>query len=171
VKAPLVLQNLAYFDKLCGSSTATKNVILASTKWPPSPTNKELTRETDLTNMRPGSRVHRFENSADSAWTIVNLILADAFTFDTAALQEHVQQMRISLTKHNDQRLVNDLVALLRDQNRMADQLKKSGGVQIGDGGLWDNLVKNEKQIRDILGQIERKISLPQKLKTFFRLR
>ncbi|GLB39699.1 putative 50S ribosome-binding GTPase [Lyophyllum shimeji] len=170
VRAPLVLKNLAYFDKLCGS-TATKNVILASTKWPGSPTNKELTREEDLTNIRPGSRVHRFANAHDSAWTIVNLILADAFTFDTAALQENLEQLRGSLKKHDEPRLINDLETLLQDQNSMAGQLKQSGGVQIGDGGLWDKLVKNEKQIRDTLGKIGRKVTLSQKLKTFFRLR
>lgn len=126
---------------------------------PPSATGKELTRGTNLTNIRSGSQVHHFENSPD-AWKTVNLILAGAFTLDTAALQEHVEQLGYSLTNHNDRRLINDLVALLQGQTRMADHLKESGGSQTGDGGLWDKLVKKEKGILENLGQIGRKVPL-----------
>jgi len=169
VKASSVLKNLKYFDTLCGD-IATKNVILASTKWSLSPTEKEILREKELTDIRPGSRVYRFQDSVDSAWAIVNLILADAFTFDTEALNEHVSQLRSSLKKGSDQDLITRLEGLLQDQNGMSEQLKRAGGVQVGDGGLWDKLVKNDNEIRATLGQISTKVSLSQKLKKFFRL-
>ncbi|KAF8064963.1 P-loop containing nucleoside triphosphate hydrolase protein [Lyophyllum atratum] len=171
LSASTVLRNLAYFDGLCGSA-ATKNVILASTKWSPNPTEKEMTRQVDLANIRPGSRVHRFENTTDSAWAIVNMILADAFTFDTEALQEHVKLLGDSLKrKGNDQRLITELEASLQEQNRMAEQLKRAGGVQIGDGGLWEKLVENDKTMRGTLAQIGNKIPISLKIKSFFRLR
>ncbi|GLB39634.1 putative 50S ribosome-binding GTPase [Lyophyllum shimeji] len=153
VKSSYVLKNLKHFDLSCGD-IATKNVILASTKWARNFTDKEvlLLREKELAGIRPGSRVYRFEDSHESAWAIVNLILADAFTFDTDALKEHVSNLRSSLKKGNDQDLITKLEALLQEQNKMAEQLKQAGGVQEGDGGLWDKLVKNDNEIRATFG-------------------
>jgi hypothetical protein len=107
-----VLQNLGHFDRLCGV-IATKNVILASTKWSLSGTAPMGIREQDLTNIRPGSRVHRFEDTPNSAWGIVNLILAEAFTFDTEALQAQLKDPR---RKGNKAHLITKLQASLQEQ-------------------------------------------------------
>ncbi|KAG6811106.1 hypothetical protein H0H92_008953 [Tricholoma furcatifolium] len=169
-------KNLDHFDKLCGDR-ATKNVLLITTKWSVPPSQSELNREAALQDpahwghlIRRGSRMRRLEDaSPDCAWSVVNLSIADAFTFDTEKIKDDLKGMRDSLKKKKDgHRLITTLEELLVSQNVMALELKRSEELPIDDI-LWNQLVANDRRLRDTLYQIDVKVPLSQKLKAFFK--
>jgi len=169
-------KRLDEFNALC-KDRATKNVILATTKWTTPPTAAELKRESQLEGpdhwgqlIRHGSRMRRLsDDTFESAWMLVKLILADAFTFDIET-DRISDEMKRSLEKKKDidgQPLIDKLRDLFRLQNSMASELRQSDG---GDQVLWQRLVDNDKQIRNILYHISTKVPLSQKIKAFFKI-
>ncbi|KAG6811111.1 hypothetical protein H0H92_008958 [Tricholoma furcatifolium] len=171
----LARENLDHFESLCGEA-ATKNVILATTKWTTPPKESDLQREAELQGprhwgqlIRRGSRMCRLDDmSYDAAWRLINLSLADAFTFDTERIKDDVERMRESLKKKGDgPRLMSTLEDLLVSQNQMALEMRRAGGLT---DVLWSRLVENDRRIRDTVRQINAKIPLSQKVKSFFKL-
>jgi hypothetical protein len=77
-ESPLV--HLLSFEKLCREDL-TKRIILATTMWKHVNEEKGLQREAELrrtywkTMIDRGSEVVRFEDTAESAWSIVRLLL------------------------------------------------------------------------------------------------
>ncbi|KAG6833276.1 hypothetical protein H0H87_009451 [Tephrocybe sp. NHM501043] len=171
----LARNNLDHFERLCGDA-ATKNVILATTKWTTPPKDSDLQREAELQGpmhwgqlLRRGSRMCRLDDvSYDAAWRLINLSLADAFTFDTEKIKDDVERMKESLKKKGEGlRLITTLEELLISQNNMAMDMKRGGGLT---DILWNQLVENDKHIRDTLRQISTKVPLSQKVKSFFKI-
>ncbi|KAF5384428.1 hypothetical protein D9615_003468 [Tricholomella constricta] len=170
----LACENLDYFDRLCAERN-TQNVLLATAKWSSSGKNLEADREAELMGPehwqpllnRVGSRMGRLlDSTGKSAWALVNLIIADAFTFDTEKIEDDMRLMKESLKKKGDgPRLIAELEALLRSQKAMAQQLK---GAKAVDDHLWKELVENDKQIRDNIRQIGTKVTLTERVKAFF---
>ncbi|KAG6917335.1 hypothetical protein DXG01_002906 [Tephrocybe rancida] len=168
-------KNLDRFENLCGDA-ATQNVILATTKWTSPPNDQDVQRESELQGprhwgqlIRRGSRMCRLDDiSYDAAWKLINLSLADAFTFDTEKIKDDVERIRESLKKKSDgQRLMSTLEELLISQNDMALEMKRGGGLT---DVLWNQLVENDRRIRDTVRQINVKVPLSQKVKSFFKL-
>ncbi|KAG6840416.1 hypothetical protein C0991_006810 [Blastosporella zonata] len=171
----LARKNLDQFESLCGDA-ATKNVLLATTKWTSPPKDSDLGREAELQGprhwgqlIRRGSRMCRLDDiSYDAAWRLINLSLADAFTFDTEKIQDDVERIRESLKKKGEgQRLITTLEELLISQNNMAMDMKRGGGLT---DVLWNQLVENDRRIRETLRQINAKVPLSLKVKKFFKL-
>ncbi|KAG6820494.1 hypothetical protein H0H93_016301 [Arthromyces matolae] len=170
-----VWKNLNRFEALCGDA-ATQNILLTTTKWTSPPKDSDLQKETELQGpthwgplIRRGSRMCRLDDASyDSAWKLINLSLADAFTFDTEKIKDDVERMRESLKMKGDNlRLISTLEELLISQNNMALEMKGGGSTDT----LWNHLVDNDRRIRDVLRQINLKVPLSQKLKSFFKLR
>ncbi|KAG6852770.1 hypothetical protein C0991_009210 [Blastosporella zonata] len=165
-------KNLDHFEKLCGDR-GTKNVILVTTKWSSPPSDFEMKRETDLRApahwghlVRRGFRMRRLEDaSSDCAWSLIHFSLADAFTFDTQKIKDDLAGMRESLKKR-DRQLITTLEELLLSQNNMALELKRDEGLS---DVLWNQLVANDRRLRDTLRQIGTKVSISQKVKAFFK--
>jgi len=68
-------ENLWMFDTLC-RPPAFQNVVLATTKWSDIPAHVGQLREQQLSEQYwTGAGVHRFVNTYDSAWDIVDVVL------------------------------------------------------------------------------------------------
>ncbi|KAH0578627.1 hypothetical protein H2248_003765 [Termitomyces sp. 'cryptogamus'] len=169
----LARKNLDRFESLCGD-TATKNVLLVTTKWTTPPKDSDLDREAQLQGpghwgqlIRRGSRMCRLDDlSYEAAWKLINLSLADAFTFDTEKIKDDVDRIRESLNKKGDsQGLITTLEELLLSQNNMALEMKRGGSTDI----LWSQLVENDRRVRDTLRQLNAKVPLSQKFISFLK--
>src|ERR1700733_15207455 len=79
--------NLQMFNTLC-LPPAFRNVILATTKWRTTPADVGQRREQQMSKEYwTGSNVARFDNTFQSAWSMINRIL-EKDTVDTSLIHE-----------------------------------------------------------------------------------
>ncbi|KAG6847835.1 hypothetical protein H0H93_005621, partial [Arthromyces matolae] len=145
----MIQKNLDQLERLCGNS-ATKNVLFVTTKWTSPPMKWNLEREAQMMSQQnhctKGMRIQRLADiSADAAWNVVNLSLADAFTFDTEKIMDDVSASK----RHGDGRRFSTLENLLKNQHKIAQEWKTSGFSNAL--SMWDQLAANDRKIRDAL--------------------
>ncbi|RDB17362.1 GTPase IMAP family member 4 [Hypsizygus marmoreus] len=158
-------KNLDMFNKLCGRE-ATKNVILATTKWSEVKPDVAARRETQLKKehwaemVKLGSTVLRFEDTQESAWAIVDHIIESSKkknAVDAVQIQlEMVEVEKLLAETEAGRTLRYTLRELLEAQKQMAARMQKGGG----DGNMNEMVEENENKIRSTLNQI-RALNIP----------
>lgn len=153
------LKNLDMFNKLCGDE-GTKNVILATTKWGEVSPEVGARREQQLKDRhwKPmidlGSQLHRFGDSKESGWTIIEAILSNSDrkdAVDAIAIQRELVEIDKILPETQAGRTLRyTLAELLESQRQTAAQLRKDQG----NPELRDALEENERKIRTTLQQL-----------------
>lgn len=165
-------KNLDMFNKLCGAE-ATKNVILATTKW--SDVTKEVgeRREKQLRDehwkymLDLGSSMNRFDSTQRSARRIVNTILAKDI-LDAFQIQRELGDIDNILAETEAGRTLRyTLKELLEQQKSMAAQLRH----EERSPDLQEKIAENEAKIRSNLAQIKAlNIPLSRKVMRFLGL-
>ncbi|KAG6917337.1 hypothetical protein DXG01_002908 [Tephrocybe rancida] len=126
-------KNLDMFNKLIGKD-ATKNVVLATTKWGDIPDEVGGRREEQLRERHwkwmvdLGAKLFRFTDSRESGWAIIQHILDQAAAQDVDAVeiqQELVEVKKILPDTEAGQALLYTLEELLENQRMAAAQLRK----------------------------------------------
>jgi len=147
-------RNLDMFQKLCGKD-ATRNVILATTKWSEiSPElgerrEKQLRGEHWQDMLLLGSRMRRFESTQTSARYIIDDILARNAVDPTLIQFELVRIDKFLAETEAGRTLRYTLVELLEAQKKAAEQLLKD------DGDKTRNVIlETDNKIRSLVGQI-----------------
>ncbi|KAG6820497.1 hypothetical protein H0H93_016304 [Arthromyces matolae] len=158
-------KNLDMFYKLCGPD-ASKNIVLATTKWGEIMGDVGDRREQQLRDehwkdiIGRGSTMARFERTQTSAQKIIKDILArDAIT-SVQIQSELVDIDKLLAETAAGQTLRYSLKDLLELQKRMAVQLRAQGGEDVR-----DQIIENDNKIRGLLAQIRAlNIPLPRKI-------
>lgn len=176
------LRNLRMFHKLCGD-TALRNVVLATTMWTPKMLpDKGIQREKELqeTFWKPmldlGCATARFQNTFDSAWSVVDSILDKNHVPSPLLLQEEL----IALNKHLSETqagmvLRDELQRVVEQQKKILRQLEEaSRGTQ--DQVVLDELAadydKQQEQLRRTLDEVQQlKVPLGRRILRFFTFR
>ncbi|KAG5651161.1 hypothetical protein H0H81_009653 [Sphagnurus paluster] len=152
-------KNLKMFRELCGDA-ATKNVILATTKWSDINGSVGESREKQLKEkhwadlIQRGYELYRFDNAKESGLEIVNRILekvkqAGNQTPEILAIQnELVEIERILPETSAGRNLRYTLQELVDIQRRVAAQLRK-------DEDASDLKEENEKKLESTLRQLD----------------
>ncbi|KAG6811107.1 hypothetical protein H0H92_008954 [Tricholoma furcatifolium] len=144
-------KNLDMFNKLCGDA-ATKNVILATTKWSEVPEELADRREVQLRDrhwdsmIKLGARLRRFTDTQESGWNIIHSILhgVTMSDIDTVEIQKELVEIRTMLPETQaGQALRYTLEELLESQRLAAAQLRKD---------------QNSSEVRALLQDTEKKI-------------
>ncbi|KAG6833274.1 hypothetical protein H0H87_009449 [Tephrocybe sp. NHM501043] len=126
-------KNLDMFNKLIGKD-ATKNVILATTKWGEIPAEVGDRREEQLRERHwkwmvdLGAKLFRFTDSQESGWKIIQHILDQTATqdVDTVEIQQELVELKKILPETEaGQALLYTLEELLENQRLAAAQLRK----------------------------------------------
>jgi len=131
------LKNLRMFKKLCGDN-ALKNVILTTTMWDEvdeeigEEREQELKREYWSGMIKRGSTTARFQNTSDSAWSIADPLIQNAYRQRALKLQEELVDMKRQLRETDaGQQLYGTLESLfLRRQEtlrKIQDEMKRRG--------------------------------------------
>jgi len=90
-------ENLRMFNTLC-HPPAFQNVILATTKWGNIPAHVGQPRERQLSEQYwTGTGVHRFDNTYESAWAIVDVIL-EKIPVDAALFHQELDDLQRRLS-------------------------------------------------------------------------
>jgi len=123
------LKNLRMFANLCGDD-AIRNVILVTTMWTPANEVKGNLREADIranywkAMLDHGSRTMRFENTFESAWTIITEIMSR----DTARallVQREIVDFRRRINETQAGIALNDILRRLLEQSLRAGKLEE----------------------------------------------
>ncbi|KAG6811110.1 hypothetical protein H0H92_008957 [Tricholoma furcatifolium] len=126
-------KNLDMFNKLIGED-ATKNIVLATTKWSEIPEEVGERREEQLRDrhwkwmLDLGAKLGRFTGSSESGWNLLHIILDQANALDVDALeiqQELVEIKKILPDTEAGQTLRYTLEELLETQRIAAAQLQQ----------------------------------------------
>ncbi|KAG6811113.1 hypothetical protein H0H92_008960 [Tricholoma furcatifolium] len=126
-------KNLDMFNKLIGES-ATKNVVLATTKWGDIPDEVGARREEQLRERHwkwmidLGAKLYRFTDSREAGWAIIQHILDQVATqdVDTVEIQQELVEVKKLLPETEaGQALLYTLEELLETQRQAAAQLRK----------------------------------------------
>ena len=129
-----ILTNLRMFRRLCGDQNL-KNVMLATTKWGITPTADAERRDRELHSqtgywapmIAKGSLIRRFENSAASAQTLIEELLADGQKFVPAIQEEMAQGKKLSDTEagaYIDQTLNTMKEQHRKDKEALIEEMK-----------------------------------------------
>jgi hypothetical protein len=170
-------KNFDMFRKLCGDGAAA-SVILGTTKWAEVHQGVAERREKQLieTYWRDmtgqGSRVRRFLDTSESAWTIVYCILDALAKIEALKIQEELVNLQEIIPETDAGKTLRyTLQQLLEMQKQMAEELaaQAAGG---DDAQVQAKLEEHRNQMRTTLKQInDLKISLSRRMKGFFGLR
>ena len=162
-------KNLTMFNKLCGED-ALKKVVLATTKWCDVTPNVGPSREQQLSSnywhdmLRQGSQMERFENTYESAWAIVNLILDEDSVI--ALIQEELIDLQNCLPETEAGKTLR--YTLLEVHKKLALRLQDEKDTE-ADEGLGDRDEEIMERLRSTLNQIqELKVPLSRRIITFF---
>ena len=124
------LKNLNMFANLCGDD-AVRNVILTTTMWSRVQADVGFRREKELrgkywkTMLDLGSGTHRFLDTYESAWSIINVFLKKDQN-DTLLLQEEMVDLEMRLSEtHAGKTLYSELQKLLADQKDIVRSLQE----------------------------------------------
>ncbi|KAG6833278.1 hypothetical protein H0H87_009453 [Tephrocybe sp. NHM501043] len=126
-------KNLDMFNKLCGDA-ATKNVILATTKWSQVAGGTADRREGQLKDrhwdgmIRLGARMARFTDTHESGWNIIGSILDHMSTSDIDAVEIQKELVEIDMS---------------HDKGKQWKKEVKSDDVFIDDGKAGDLFINN----------------------------
>ncbi|KAG6840419.1 hypothetical protein C0991_006813 [Blastosporella zonata] len=152
-------KNLDMFNKLIGKD-ATKNVVLATTKWGDIPEDVGARREEQLGERHwkwmvdLGAKLLRFTDSQESGWNIIQHILDQAATqeiVDTVEIQQELVEVKKILPETEaGQALLYTLEELLENQRLAAAQLRKD---ETSDQ-VKDIMRETDQKIRETLRQI-----------------
>jgi hypothetical protein len=161
-------KNLTMFNKLCGED-ASRNIILATTKWSHVALDAGQRREEQLSDtywremIAHGSSMARFMNTKKSASEIVKLILKkppmDALLIqeELVDLQKRLPETEAGMTlRYTLQELLEDQKAITRQlrEDTISRQLRKDAGGQMSEE-LRVRCEEAEKRLRSTLTQIE----------------
>jgi hypothetical protein len=170
-------KNFDMFRKLCGDGAAA-SVILGTTKWAEVHQGVAERREKQLieTYWRDmtgqGSRVRRFLDTSESAWTIVYCILDALAKIEALKIQEELVNLQAIIPETDAGKTLRyTLQQLLEMQKQMAEELaaQAAGG---DDAQVQAKLEEHQNQMRATLKQIsDLKISISRRVLGFFGLR
>ncbi|KAH7925383.1 hypothetical protein BV22DRAFT_437890 [Leucogyrophana mollusca] len=170
-------KNFLMFNKLVGPE-ATRNVILATTKWTHITEEAGGRREEQLVNtfwkemVDSGSRTARFYGTKDSAWAIVNLIVEREALAALQIQRELVDLGKLIPETEAGNALRATLKSLVETHKKTISQLHSQEGPQGGDDELQQRLRETESQLRELLGQIQGlKVPLRERIRALFHLR
>ncbi|KAH7925415.1 hypothetical protein BV22DRAFT_441018 [Leucogyrophana mollusca] len=168
-------KNLGMFNKLIGND-ATRNVILATTKWGDVEEEVGSRREEQLSAtfwkemVEHGSRIAQFLNTRESAWNIVDLI-TEREPLDALQIQKELVDLEKLIPETEaGSTLRTSLKELVEVHKATVGRLKKEKG---GDAEeeLQQRLKDTEKQLRSLLGQLqELKVPLGKRVKRFLHI-
>jgi hypothetical protein len=118
------------FKELCGNDAA-RNVILLTTKWSNIKSSSGKERERQLSQvywkdmLEHGSRMHRFEDSYNSAWDIVASIVENV-PLDVIQIQRELVDLGKLLPETEAGKVLRgDLEEVLEEQMKKARALRK----------------------------------------------
>ncbi|KAG6852879.1 hypothetical protein C0991_008392 [Blastosporella zonata] len=155
---PPVQRNLGTFNKLCGPS-ATRNIVLATTKWSDIPENIGEERETSLREnhwkdmLDRGYVMLRYEGTQASAQIIVDQILAQE-PLDAVQIQKELVDLNKVLAETEaGLSLYCSLNELLETQKKTTARLRAHEGTAHPD--LRRVMFDTDSKIRSILRQIK----------------
>jgi hypothetical protein len=154
-------KNLTMFDKLCGSE-AVRNVILTTTKWGTVSAEVGEKRRRQLSHqywkamLDNGSRASIFDDTHESAWGIVDLILKNKEIY---SLQ--IQRELVDLRKHLPE---TEAGKTLREMlQELAQKLEAEAREQGKDGPGYDaaleHLSSTLKQVQDLNIPLSRRLA------------
>jgi hypothetical protein len=186
------IKNYAMFAKLCGDD-AMKHVILVTTKWAKVELDEGEMREEQLKmefwkeTLNKGAITERFTRTHESAWNIVNQLVARSVpkdqSVDDRALQIQTELVALgrSLPETEAGKTLRKYLqdALKQYEKTSRDQLKARKGSDGRQGGAEERLLETERQLREaemklqsILKQVEElKIPIGKRIRAFFGLR
>jgi hypothetical protein len=125
------LKNLRMFEKLCGKN-ALENILLTTTMWDDVDDKVGSVREKELVAkywkgmMAHGSKTVRYNNSATSAWEIIDHFLQVANARYAVLLQEEMVDMEKQLRETKaGQTLYGTLEVLVRKQQDMLNKIRE----------------------------------------------
>jgi hypothetical protein len=157
------LKNLHMFANLCGDD-AVRNVILTTTMWSRVKADVGSQREKELrgkywkTMLDLGSGTHRFLNTHESAWSIINVFLQKVQN-DTLLLQEEMVDLGMHLSEtHAGKALYSELQKLLADQKDIVRSLQKDAEDQQNEDlarELREEYERIQDQLRRTFDQIQ----------------
>ncbi|KAG6820492.1 hypothetical protein H0H93_016299, partial [Arthromyces matolae] len=152
-------KNLDMFYKLIGQD-ATKNVVLATTKWSDIPEDVGGRREDQLRDrhwtylLKLGADLKRFRDTRESGWDIIQHIIdqaRDSPTTDFVAIQNELVEVKKMLPETEaGQALLYTLEELLQNQRLASAQLRKDGNSSEVKAMMHDT----DAKIRSTLSQI-----------------
>jgi len=164
-------KNFVMFNRLSGDKAA-KDVVLATTKWSHIVEEVGKKREEQLTQthwkkmVSLGSQIRRFDDSHQSAWDIVDVILRTG-AIEALLIQDELVNLQkdIPATEAGCS-LRNVLQELLKEQKEIAAQLKKESQ---SNEKLQERYNEAERRLRSTLDQIkELKVPLGRRIMAVF---
>ena len=162
-----LVKNLLIFSSMCGR-TAMPNVVIVTTMWGEVALDVGLRREEELKKnfwcdlIANGCRVARFEDSCQSAWSIVNELTENSTTrvlisAEMVETNRHLNETRAAITlNHELQKLVTEQKEATR---LLDDQAQKQS-----DRLLADRLIQQKASIQAEISQTEdqlRRLKIP----------
>jgi len=132
------LKNLRMFEELCGRNSF-QNVILATTMWDDIDEETGVAREAELKSkywrgmLDRNSTTGRFLRTRESAFTLIDPLIAEANTRSSVLLQREMVDMRKKLPATSaGQELFSKMELLVRQRedllNRIRNEMKRADG-------------------------------------------
>jgi len=147
-------KNLKMFKQLCGAD-ALSNVILVTTMWRDASEDRALERQKELESIfwkdmvTKGSKVFRYDDNYDSAWSILDHFLEPARKRQAVQLQTEMVDLkrRLPHTKAG-MKLFEELEAFLQHRKESLEKMQNKMKSHAGDGED-DSLLAREREIRE----------------------
>jgi hypothetical protein len=163
-------KNFKMFRGLCGED-ATSNIRLATTKWPSAEQPLAVQREEELRQvywkdmLNKGSKMNRFLNTYDSAWSIIDSIIQTKAISFVLIQKELVEFKKLLPETAAGIALREELEKLLKEEGRRAQELKKESTPEMK--ARYNETIE---RIQVTLSRIQQlKVPISRKIMTFFR--
>ncbi|KAJ3513208.1 hypothetical protein NLJ89_g3076 [Agrocybe chaxingu] len=172
-------RNLRMFGELCGDKAA-HNVVLVSTMWDTLERRTGEERERQLKQyfwkkmIEHGASVDRFENTSQSAWSIIDNIIERADVQEALLLQEEMVDLGMRLNETSaGMVLLDSLQRLMATQQRVLEELSRQQGSRNNPRDTAELRREYERLQEDLEKTFAEakamKISLPRRICLFFR--
>jgi hypothetical protein len=175
------LKNLRMFRELCGHN-ALRNIILTTTMWLDVEEELGSLREKELAKkywngmINEGSKVFRFLNTSESAWTILDNFLQPAHERRAVQLQKEMVDLERQLSETKaGKKLYSELEVIVKKQQttlqKIREETKRHGRDELLLHALKEEHEVLRRELGDTVAQMQTlKISVGQRLRGILQL-